>query len=696
MHDALIGVALPRLFIGARHGQITGSGLEGFYSGGKRLLSQCRLRVAGQEPTPLQARMVRADRAAFVGLLSASGSPDPVLIVERVRVAAGRERIVLRSAAQRALRMPVEVSLGTDLADIDALVNGFGSASVPAGVCSAGLRWTSADGDCVVTADPPPDDALAQSGLLRWNIQLPPAGTFVVDLTVQPFKESQAWAGRTRAVHAASEPPRLPDRRTRARPSGRAGAKTMVEPTGPVMRRRKAVEAVRPPVRPGLRGPFSAAEAICGDPRPSRMLRTCLQDLRGLLVPDPEHAGELYLAAGVPWRCGLSPGEAVAAARMCLPLGTGLAFGTMRTLARAQHQEPGRQFGLLVGSRGQATSSRRSNASASEVEATLLFPALLAEARLWGLADHEAAPLVPTAQRCLDWLRRAVGDGSYVPAPGPRVLFRAATQAHAHRAALLGADLLDAYGWPGAEAWRQWARELRRSFRRDFWVADRDGGRPAAYLADDGRPHVALNSRSAHLLDPGLSAAGEFAPALLDGGQSGRLADLLGGPAMNSGWGLRSLGTTERGFSPLGRRNGAVHLHDTAVAAAGLVAVGREADAASLVRGSLCVSQFFGHRLPEMVGGLQRVQRSAPLPHPAACRPAATAAAGALHMLIALVGVRPDVPAGTVTLRPARSVPLGDLTLTGLALAGSPFTARVDGHGLAMVEEVKPGMRLRT
>ncbi|RFU84442.1 glycogen debranching protein [Streptomyces triticagri] len=698
MHDALIGVALPRLFIGAGHGQIDGAGLDGFYGHGRRLLSRCHLRVAGREPTPLRAGMVRADRAAFFGLVNVPDDPDPILTVERTRVASGRERIALRSTAQRTLRVPVELSLSTDLADIEALAEGIGGESVPAAVCASGLRWSSRDGDAVVEADPRPHDVLARAGLLHWDLELRPGEDFVIDLRVRRYADSRALTGRSDAagLTSAVSVAHTAQGSGPVRRAGRSSRQTSAAPGGPLVRERTGRAIVPVVTRPGPRRLLSGAEAICSDPRASRMLRTCLQDLRGLLVPDLEHAGETYLAAGVPWRCGLSPGVAASAARMCLPLGTELAVGTLRTLARAQHRGSGRQSGLVLAPRTDPASGMRLRATAHELEATLLFPVLLAEARRWGLADRDAAPLVPAAERCLDWLRRAVGDGLYVPDPGPRVLFRAATQAHAHRAALLGADLLDAYGRPGAESWRQWARQLRSSFRLDFWAAGRDGGRPVTCLTEDGRRSVSLNSTTAHLLDPGLSAAGEFAPGLLDEAQTVRLAQLISGPVMNSGWGIRSLGATERGFSPLGRRTGAVHLHDTAVAAAGLAAVGRDADVAALIEGTLRVADAFGHRLPDIVGGYQRVRRSAPVPHPAACRPAATAAAGALHILTALIGVRPDAPAGTVTLRPLRSTPLGDLTLTGLVFAGGAFTARVNAQGLAMVEEVEPGMRLRT
>ncbi|MFF1305047.1 glycogen debranching protein, partial [Streptomyces sp. NPDC058307] len=90
-----------------------------------------------------------------------------------------------------------------------------------------------------------------------------------------------------------------------------------------------------------------------------------------------------------------------------------------------------------------------------------------------------------------------------------------------------------------------------------------------------------------------------------------------------------------------------------------------------------------------------RTDGSAPLPHPAACRPAATAAAAGVQLLSTLAGIRPDVPAGTVTLRPVRSAPLGEIGLTGLRIKGAPFSVRVSRLGLAMVEEAAEGLQLR-
>ncbi|MEV0636452.1 glycogen debranching N-terminal domain-containing protein [Streptomyces sp. NPDC050619] len=636
-----MSVALPGLAISTDQGQLTGQGLEGFYRAGRRVLSRCQVRIAGREPLAVQALTTAADRARFVGTLRASpgAGPDPDVVVERTRHADGTERITLHSAAPRPLRLPVEVALGTDLADLGAIASGRAGRELPASVHDSGLRWSCADGSASVTADPPPTDALASAGLLRWEFELPPGGTASVELRIRAD-----GAGPVRAVGRSATSPLSPARAT---------------------------------------GDHLGVRAL---------LHTSTEDLQALLLRDPAHPSDTHLAAGVPWRCGMAPAEALAAARMALPLGTRLAVGTLRTLARTQYPGPGSQSGMIPGPRRDAGAHLPPRCTGTE--ATLLFPVLLAEARRWGLPHRETEELLPTAERCLTWLRTAVGDGTYLCDPHPGGPVRCETQAHAHRAALLGADLLDACRRPGGAELRQWAQKLRTAFREDFWVEDRGGGRPAAARAPDGRLVSQLGAPAAHLLDTGLLGGGEQAPGLLDRVQTEQLARLLGSPALDSGWGLRGLGAKEAGYNPFGHRSGAVRVQETAVAVAGLAAAGYEKEAVSLLRGVLAAAESFGHRLPEMYAGEQRTDGSAPLPHPAACRPSATAAAAGVLLLTTLVGIRPDAPARTVTLRPVRSAPLGEIGLTGLRVAGAPFSVRVSRLGLAMVEEAADGLQL--
>ncbi|MFJ2773115.1 glycogen debranching N-terminal domain-containing protein [Streptomyces sp. NPDC087300] len=641
-HAALICVALPAFAISTDQGQLTGRGLEGFYRAGRRVLSRLHVRVAGREPVAVQARMVSADSARFVATvrLPTDGGPDPEIVVERIRHADGTERITLHSAAGRHLRLPLEVSFGTDLAEVGMVASGRAGPELSASVHDSGMRWSSADGHCVVTASPPPEDALASAGLLRWELDLPPGATRSVEL--------------------------------RARPDG----------AGPIRG-----------VGHGTTRSVAGARAVGDDSRVQPLLHRSVEDLQALLLRDSASPTDMYPAAGAPWRCGLAPAEALVAARMALPLGTRIAAGTLRTLARSQLGGPGPRAGMIPGPLRDAGPHLPPGCTGTE--ATLLFPVLLAEAWRWGLAAQEVEDLLPAAEKCLRWLRTAVGDGAFLPDAHPGGPARCEVQAYAHRAALLGADLLDAHGGRAdTAALREWAARLRARFRAEFWVEDRAGGRPAAARLADGRPVSQLTAGAAHLLDTGLLGAGAQAPGLLDKVQTEQLARLLGGPAMDSGWGLRSLGAKEAAYNPFGHRGGAVRVQETAVAVAGLAAAGYEKEATSLLQGVLAAAESFGHRLPEMYAGEQRTDGATPLPHPAACRPAATAAAAGVHLLVGLAGIRPDAPTGTVTLRPVRSAPLGELGLTGLSVAGGPFSVRVSRLGLAMVEEAADGLQL--
>ncbi|GAA1519106.1 hypothetical protein GCM10009802_68080 [Streptomyces synnematoformans] len=134
---------MPAFAVSARHGRLDGHGLEGFYRAGRRLVGRLRLRVGGVEPLPVQGRRAGADRVRFVGTVrtGAEPGPDPAVVVEQVRHAAGVERITLHSSATRALKLTLEAELGTDLAELSAVAAGRERREVPASVHESGLRW---------------------------------------------------------------------------------------------------------------------------------------------------------------------------------------------------------------------------------------------------------------------------------------------------------------------------------------------------------------------------------------------------------------------------------------------------------------------------------------------------------------------------------------------------------------------------
>ena len=600
--------------------------------------------------------MVAAGHARFIGAArTAVGSgPDPELIVERLRWAQGRERIIVRNAGAKTVRLPLELRLGTDLADLGTVAVGGAGPELAASVYGSGLAWSTDRLRATVVTDPPPDTSIARTGVLRWDWELPPGGdrslTLSADLT-----------------------PLSPD-----------GTPVLLRGEDP------GHDTFRSGARPP--SPWREVHATGDDARVETMLHNALDDVRALLQRDPVNPGDLHLAAGVPWRCALSPAESLRAARMLLPLGTGLAAGTLRTLARGQSPGAGLGGGRLPGAMRHA--GPHAPPSSTGIEATLLFPAVLAEARRWGLPEREVEQLLPSAEECLQWVLEVAGDEGYVPDPAPDGPYRCEVQAHAHRAALLGADLLDAFGRDGGPELREWAAGLRDRFREDFWYEDRGGGRPLALRTRTGGSVPHLGCTAAELLDTGLIAGGLVGEGLLDGVQTEQLARLLAAPALDSGWGLRSLGSHEPRHNAFGHRSGAVRVQETATAISGLAAAGHEHEARSLLLGIIDAAEAFGWRLPEMYAAGQRAERGVPVPHPAACRPAAVAAAGVVQVLTAVAGIRPDVPSGVVSVRPMATAPLGALHLAGLSVAEHAFSVRVSRLGVGLIEEAAEGLQL--
>lgn len=644
VHDMLVCVAAPALAVSERDGQLRGEGVAGLYRDGRRLLARCLLTVAGAEPVAVQAVMTGADKARFMAVAgSAAGrGPDPALTVERLRTAGGVERITVTNAGSGPVRLPIGIALGTDLAPLAAVAAGAAGSVVSCTVSGAGLRWTDGERAVLTTARPVPDEVFAATGALVWRLELPAGGARTIELRTGPVPV-------TGAVARTAPPPAPP---------------------------------------PAL---WSAAEVEADDPRAGALLRTSLDDLQSLLLRAPGHPADLHLAAGAPWRLAGAPTDALWAARMLLPFGTRLAAGTLRTLARAQDPRGG---GITGPPRDAGPHLPPLSCAA---EAVPLFVTVLAEAWRWGLPAREVEALLPAAERCLAWLDRAMaipGTEGLVADPARGGPLRAEVQAYAHRAALHGADLLECFGRPDAEKWRQRAAELRTGFRRRFWTEEPGGGRPAVACTAQGGVLDVPTSALAHLLDTGLGAGGSAAPGLLDAERTARLARLLAAPGLDSGWGLRTMAAGAPGFSPFGHRSGAVRVHETAVAVAGLASAGYEDAAAALLAGALDAAAAFGMRVPEIYAGEQRAPGRAPCPHPMACRPAALAAGGAVHLLAALAGVRPDVPGGSVALRPLAGTPAGAVRVSGMQVAGAPFAVRIGRKGTAIVEEAAPGLRL--
>jgi glycogen debranching enzyme len=225
-------------------------------------------------------------------------------------------------------------------------------------------------------------------------------------------------------------------------------------------------------------------------------------------------------------------------------------------------------------------------------------------------------------------------DGS--AAEGPIALCEVQGYVYAAKlaAARLAADLgLDARG---RELTSQ-AESLRVRFEEAFWCEDL-----ATYaLALDGRkkPCRVVTSNAGQCLFTGI-ASEERAKIV---------AQTLTSAASFSGWGIRTLASTERRYNPMSYHNGSVWPHDNALIAAGFARYGLKDAAIKVMAGLFDATLFFDiHRIPELYCGFPRRPGEGPTLYPVACSPQAWAAGAVFLCLQACLGLEVRCPSPTV------------------------------------------------
>ena len=113
------------------------------------------------------------------------------------------------------------------------------------------------------------------------------------------------------------------------------------------------------------------------------------------------------------------------------------------------------------------------------------------------------------------------------------------------------------------------------------------------------------------------------------------------GDELFTGWGVRTMGTGDAGYSPLSYHNGTVWPHDNSLIAAGLARYGFREQSNRLTRGLLTAAPHFEHRLPEVFAGYSAELTGVPVVFPTASRPQAWSAGAPLLLLTTMLGLRP-------------------------------------------------------
>lgn len=626
LHDLSCVLSAPVQCWSDRDGQVRPEGAQGIFCGDDRVVSELMLSVQDRDIVLDSLYEPGGDYAEYHYVVRTDeDGADPTVTLLRTRhVGDGGlvEEIIVSSSAVEPRDAIVVAHLVPDDSTMEQVRAGRrGKQLAPS---STTWNWRDADTTAVLN---PGDAALDTSDpfLMTWRLTVPPRGSVTARWSLQLSDTGAPFAGPAAAPLVAPAPGGMD-----------------IHPSG----------AIR------------------------RLLTKAFADLNALTMASSDHPEDAFLAAGAPWFFTLFGRDSLIAARLAMPDSLSLASSTLRVLARRQGTskdvDTAEQPGKILHEVRRATLNLDDGASLppeyyGTIDATCLWICLFGQVHEMGMPDDEARDLLPHLRRALEWLRDhsdADGDGfiEYLDesghglsnqgwkdsgdsmryadgVTGAGTVALCEVQGYAYAAAQAAATILEDLGDESdAEAvvfWRQWAADLKERFAAQFWCSDDLGRYPALALVpnpdtSEGAPTKVrldgVSSNIGHLLGTGLVDVEDVAD----------IVARLMHPTMFSGYGIRTLSTTNGAYWPISYHCGSVWTHDTALTIDGMLREGYDTEAQQLAQGLLRVAIGFDSRLPELFSGDDAAHVFPPRPYPAACRPQAWAAASSVVIARAL------------------------------------------------------------
>ena len=624
---------------------------QGLYYEGTRYLSQFRMRLNGQRPLLLSAR-VKQENELFGADLTNPDIPlanGLVLAHDLVHVFRGRflwnatwhERIRLWNYSRNPVRVSLAFDVDADFADIFE-VRGTkrdrrGTRMEPL-VSDREMRFVYRGLDdevrtTVVEWSDTPDATSAR--MARFDYDLPPHGSAVLTLAIRCERARRATPVLT---YDAAE---------------RKSARQLED----------------------ARSEYAVIET--SSERFNEWLQRSAADMR-MLVSNTPHGRYPY--AGVPWFSTPFGRDGIIAALQTLWVNPQIARGVLAYLAatQADHVDESRDAepGKIL---HETRTSEMANLGEvpfgcyyGSIDATPLF-VILAGA-YFARTDDRAflTELWPHVERALAWIDRygdRDGDGfleyarqsqtglvqqgwkdsqdSVFHADGSLAeppIALCEVQAYVYDARRRAAALAEALGKPEQAAdLRRRAAQLRAAFDERFWCEDES----TYALALDGqkRPCRVRSSNAGHCLFGGIAPADH----------ARRVAEQLVGEEMFSGWGIRTIAPGSPRYNPMSYHNGSVWPHDNGMIAAGFARYGFD-DLIGLPFAALFDASAFmdARRLPELFCGFHRRNGEGPTLYPVACSPQAWAAGVVFQLMQACLRLSIDPASRRLYVRRAK------------------------------------------
>ena len=638
-----------------------GLGEEGLYFHGTRFLSCLLLSLGPDRPLFLSSTVKEDNDVLAVDLTNPDVSRDGRVAVPRGRLHIARTKFLWRGVCYEHLRLKnyhdarIDLSLALTFdADFSDIFEVRGMKRSARGrrlkpVLDGGAATLSYEGlDGVkrrtrLTFAPPPTRLTAKTA--RFDVSLPEGGETALDLAVACETGDAAAAvlpfGRAETEAAAGAAPRC-------------------------------------------------AFVLRGNERFDDWVNRARADLHMMVTETPTGP---YPYAGVPWFSTAFGRDGIITALECLWFDPSLARGVLAYLAANQAVEvdperdaqPGKVLHETRGGEMAALGEIPFGRYYGSVDATPLF-VLLAGAYYERTGDRPFVESIwPNLEAALRWIddygdvdrdgfveyarsnpqglvhqgwkdsHDAIFHADGSSAAGPIALCEVQGYVYAARraAALLARVLGRARR---ADELERQAAALRERFEAAFWCDDLD----TYALALDGRkrPCRVRTSNAGQCLFTGV-----VSPE-----RAGHVARTLLAPESFSGWGVRTVASSEARYNPMSYHNGSVWPHDNALIAWGLDRYGLKDGAAEIAGGLLGASPFLDlHRMPELFCGFSRRPGEGPTLYPVACAPQAWSAAAVFLLVQSCLGLTANALERQVCFREPRLPPgVRELHIEGL------------------------------